>query len=120
MDPASSDSRDKTMRNAVKLIDRAIEYHRDYYGYTWYGKLRRRLSRCLLPNNRSGYYISALYMLTKLLYVANVCGQFFMLNTFMGPNFNIYGFQVIDNAYKVRSCCNLCNIAQNCCINAYK
>lgn len=95
MDPASSDSRDKTMRNAVKLIDRAIDYHRDYYDYTFLGRLRRRVSRCLLPNNRSGYYISVLYMFIKFLYVANVCGQFFLLNTFLGPNFNVYGFDVI-------------------------
>jgi hypothetical protein len=95
MDASSAESRDKTMRNTVKLIDRAIDYHRDYYDYTFLGRLRRKVSRCFLPTNRSGYYISALYMIVKLLYVANVCGQFFLLNTFMGPNFNIYGFEVI-------------------------
>ena len=95
MDPSNNDSRDKTMRNTVKLIDRAIDYHRDYYDLTFIGRIRRKLSRCFLPNNRSGYYISALYMFIKLLYVVNVCGQFFMLNMFMGPDFNIYGFQVI-------------------------
>lgn len=97
MDPSSSESRDKTMRNTVKLIDRAIDYHRDYYDYTFLGRLRRKISRCFLPTNRSGYYISALYMFVKLLYVANVCGQFFLLNAFMGPDFNIYGFQVIKD-----------------------
>jgi innexin len=95
MDASSSESRDKTMRNAVKLIDRAIDYHRDYYDYTFLGRLRRRISRCFLPNMRSGAYISILYMFVKILYLANVCGQFFLLNAFMGPNFNIYGFEVI-------------------------
>lgn len=100
MDASSSESRDKTMRNAVKLIDRAIDYHRDYYDYTFIGIIRRKISRCFLPNNRSGYYISALYIFTKLLYVANVCGQFFLLNAFMGPNFNIYGFEVLRDLIK--------------------
>jgi len=99
MDQSSSESRDKTMRNSVKLIDRAIDYHRDHYDLTWLGKFRRKISRCFLPTNRSGYYISALYMFVKLLYVANVCGQFFMLNTFMGPNFTIYGLEVIRDMY---------------------
>ena len=62
---------------------------------TFFGRLRRKISRCFLPANRSGYYISALYMFVKLLYVLNVCGQFFLLNTFMGPDYNIFGFQVI-------------------------
>lgn len=103
MDPSSAESRDKTMRNAVKLIDRAIDYHREYYGYSFLGRMRRSISRCLLPNNRSGCYISALYMLTKLLYVVNVCGQFFLLNLFMGPDYNIYGFQVINDLIKGRN-----------------
>jgi hypothetical protein len=95
MDASSSESRDKAMRNTVKIIDRAIDYHRDYYDITFLGRLRRKLSRCFLPTNRSGYYISSLYMFTKLLYVANVCGQFFLLNLFMGQGFNLFGFDVI-------------------------
>ena len=100
MDPSSAESRDKTMRNAVKLIDRAIDYHRDYYDYSFIGCVRRRIGRCFLPNNRSGYYISGLYMITKLLYVLNVCGQFFLLNAFMGHNFNVFGFDVIRDLVK--------------------
>ena len=100
MDPSSADSRDKTMRNTVKLIDRAIDYHRDYYDYSIFGRMRRKISRCFLPTNRSGYYISALYMTVKLLYVANVCGQFFLLNLFMGANFNMYGFYVMRDLFR--------------------
>jgi hypothetical protein len=100
MDASSAESRDKTMRNTVKLIDRAIDYHRDYYDYTILGRMRRRISRCFLPHNRSGYYISCLYILIKLCYVANACGQFFLLNLFMGANFNLYGFEVIRDLIK--------------------
>jgi len=100
MDQSSPESRDKTMRNTVKLIDRAIDYHRDYYDATFLGNLRRRVSRCCLPNNRSGYYITALYIIVKLLYCFNVCIQFFLLNIFMGPGFNFYGFEVIRDLIK--------------------
>ncbi|CAF0781405.1 unnamed protein product [Brachionus calyciflorus] len=99
MDQSSVDSRDKTMRNAVKLIDRAIDYHRDCYDYSFLGRMRRRISRCLLPNNRSGYYITALYIFVKFLYLLNVCGQFFLLNAFMGHNFSMYGFDVIRDLF---------------------
>jgi hypothetical protein len=102
MDASSSESRDKTMRNTVKLIDRAIDYHRDYYDYTCFGRMRRRLNRCFLPANRSGYFISALYMIVKLLYLINVCGQFFLLNAFLGPKYNIYGFDVMRDWFNGR------------------
>lgn len=99
MDQSSADSRDKTMRNAVKLIDRAIDYHRDYYDYSILGRLRRRITRCLLPSNRSGYYIAVLYIVVKILYLFNVLGQFFLLNAFMGHNFSMYGFDVIRDLF---------------------
>lgn len=102
MDQASSDSRDKTMRNTVKLIDRAIDYHRDYYDHNFLGRVRRRICRLLLPKNRSGYYITTLYVLIKLLYILNVVGQFFLLNNFMGKNYNLYGFEVIRDLVQGR------------------
>ncbi|RNA18499.1 innexin unc-9-like isoform X6 [Brachionus plicatilis] len=97
MDQCSAESRDKTMRNAVKLIDRAIDYHRSNYDQSLLGRLRRRFTRCFLPNNRSGHYISSLYMFVKVLYLVNVLGQFFLLNAFMGHNFAMYGFDVIGD-----------------------
>ena len=99
MNPSDGDSRDKTMRNAVKLIDRAVDYRRKYYDISFLGLMRRKVGRCCLPSFRSGYYICTLYMLVKLLYILNVCGQFFLLNLFMGPDFNLYGFQVIRDAF---------------------
>lgn len=96
IDSGNTEAREKSIRTIVKLIDRSIDYNRDWYDYSFFGKMRRMLNRCFLPlYKRTGSYISTLYMIVKLLYVANVCGQFFLLNAFMGPNFNIYGFDVI-------------------------
>jgi innexin len=95
MDASSSESRAKSLKGAVRFVDRAIEYHRDYYGRSCLGRLRRQINRCFLPHASSGAYIMILYMTVKVLYVLNVIGQFFLLNSFMGDNFNIFGFQVI-------------------------
>jgi hypothetical protein len=37
-------------------------------------------------------------MLVKLLHVANVVGQLFLLNVFLGQSFHIYGLDVIQQA----------------------
>jgi len=102
MDASSSDSRDKTMRNCVRLIDRAIDYSRDYYDSSRFGRCRRRITRCLLPTFRSGNYISMLYIVVKVLYVVNALGQFLLLNAFMGQKFYLYGFDVIQDLVKGR------------------
>jgi hypothetical protein len=100
MDQTNTESREKSLRTIVKLVDRSIDYGRDWYDYSIFGRLRRMLNRCFLPlYKRTGSYLSTLYMIIKLLYVANVCGQFFLLNAFMGPNFNIYGFHVIRDLW---------------------
>ena len=96
MDPSSPDSRDKTMRNAVRLIDRAIMYRREY-DMSFFGRLKRRISRCLLPEHRSGSYMSMLYIVIKVLYTFNAVFQFLVLSSFMGQNFYSYGFDVIGN-----------------------
>ena len=100
MDQTSTESRDKSIRTIVKLVDRSIDFGRDWYDYSFFGRLRRMLNRCFLPiYKRTGSYLCTLYMLIKTLYLFNVCGQFFLLNAFMGPNFNIYGFQVIRDLW---------------------
>jgi hypothetical protein len=103
MDAASNESRDKVMKNTVRLIDRAIDYHRDYYDMSLFGRIRRQVNRCCLPPNRSGYYISVLYIFIKLLYIGNVMLQFFILNSFMIPGFGLFGVQVIQDLIKGKS-----------------
>jgi innexin len=98
MDATNTEAKEKTVRNAVKLIDRAFDYHRDQPDYSCLGKLRRKISRCLLPKKTSGSYITVLYIMVKMLYLLNCFGQFFLLNRFMGDNFNIFGFQLIRDA----------------------
>lgn len=94
---SSSESRDKMMQKVAVFIDRIINYSRDYNETSGFGRMRRRITRCFLPTNRSGYYIIWLYIGVKILYAINVFSQFFLLNAFMGPKFNLFGFEVIHN-----------------------
>ncbi len=101
MDHTNAETREKSIRTIVRLVDRSVDNTRDWYDYTFCGRMRRMLNRCFLPiYKRNGSYICTIYMLTKLMYLANVCGQFFLLNAFMGPDFNIYGFQVLRDLFK--------------------
>lgn len=45
---------------------------------------------------RYGNYLVVLYLFVKLLYIANVIGQIFALNAFLGQNFSLYGIDVLS------------------------
>jgi hypothetical protein len=101
MDETNAESRRKSIITIVKLIDRSIDNGRNWYSYDCVGKIRRMFNRCFIPciYKRANSYLSTLYILIKLVYLFNVCGQFFLLNAFMGPNFNMYGFHVMRDLY---------------------
>jgi hypothetical protein len=42
-----------------------------------------------------GNYLVILYIVIKLLYIANVIGQLFMLNAFLDTDFNMYGINIL-------------------------
>ena len=46
---------------------------------------------------RFGNYMTILYIFVKVLFVANVIGQLFILNWFLGRNFNMYGIRLIQS-----------------------
>lgn len=48
----------------------------------------------------NGSYITVVYMLTKLLYLANSIAQIFVLNVFLGFNHNSHGFHVLKDITK--------------------
>ena len=51
----------------------------------------------LLFLSRFGSYLVLLFLFTKLLYIANSIGQFFLLNVFLFKRFNLYGFYLLGN-----------------------
>lgn len=51
---------------------------------------------CCVCGKRFGNYLMVLYLLVKLLFLANVIGQLWLLNEFLGQDYNMYGVHVID------------------------
>jgi hypothetical protein len=94
MDQSNSESREKSIRTVTKIIDRSIEINRNWKDASNFGRLRHWVNPL---KKESGKYITVLYFITKFIYIASICGQFFLLNAFMGANYNIYGFQVISD-----------------------
>lgn len=63
-------------------------------------KLKLLVVRYLLfGRSKSGRYLTTIYMLVKLLYVANVVGQFFVLNSFLGTDYKLYGLDVVRDLW---------------------
>lgn len=64
----------------------------------WSLSLKHTLSRLLFPTfgRHRGNYIVTLYLLVKLLYIANVVGQLYMLNALLGASYHSYGVDVIN------------------------
>ena len=48
-------------------------------------------------DSRFGSYLIMLFMLTKLLYIANSIGQFFLLNQVLFPGYSRYGFSLLGD-----------------------
>ena len=59
--------------------------------------MKHCLSRtvCFMCGRRRGNYLVSLYLLVKLLHLANVVGQLFVLNAFLGQSFHLYGIDVL-------------------------
>ena len=55
----------------------------------------KRALFCLCGTRRMGNYLTSLYMVVKLLYIANIVGQFFLLNEFLGTDYKLYGVQML-------------------------
>ena len=64
----------------------------------WSLSLKHTLSRVLCPafGRHRGNYLVTLYLLVKLLYIGNVIGQLYMLNSFLGASYHSYGLDVIN------------------------
>ena len=93
----SPDNRARTIRYLVKHMDRCLSNQRDSRGHCCV-KLRHILSTklSLLCGRRYGNFLVAVYFLVKAMYIANAIGQLFLLNEFLGTDYNVYGFQVLE------------------------
>lgn len=52
---------------------------------------------CRLCGTRFGNYLVILFMISKILYIANAIAQLFILNMVLGTDFNNFGFELMEN-----------------------
>ena len=85
---SDSDDRDKTLRYMVKHM----------------GRFLNDLNRKILVSNKLkqfwlvvyGNYLLIAYLIVKCVYIGNVLGQLFLLNKFLGTEYHLYGFEILE------------------------
>jgi len=84
---ACPDSRDKTLRYMVKHMGRFLrEVSRKYKLYSKWKRLWWRFY---------GNYLAWVYLFVKILYLANIFLQIYLLNSFLGTSYTWYGIDVL-------------------------
>ncbi|XP_029655089.1 innexin unc-7-like [Octopus sinensis] len=78
------DEKDKIAKHVTRYIDNYLDHQQ--IAKTIFGRLG-----CFT----SGRYVSILYLITKLLYVANTVVQLVLLDSFLGSEYGMYGFKMI-------------------------
>ncbi|KAL3855097.1 hypothetical protein ACJMK2_014327 [Sinanodonta woodiana] len=93
----SPENRTRTIKYVVRHMDRCLDNQRESR-HTCCVSVRHFLSAKLsiLCGKRYGNFLIGVYFMIKILYISNVIGQLFLLNAFLGIEYNIYGFQVIE------------------------
>ncbi|KAL4217045.1 hypothetical protein ACF0H5_023501 [Mactra antiquata] len=92
----SQDDRKELIQNLSSTLDKWLATQRQYQ-HTVFNRILARFSRivCLICNKREGNCLTALYMCTKVLYLLNIIGQFFLLDAFLYSDYSNIGFEWI-------------------------
>ncbi|XP_052799420.1 innexin unc-9-like [Mya arenaria] len=93
LDPVS---RQELVENIAAHIGKWLNAER-VYKWNRISVVGSKLARfcCLFCSKRNGTYLSGLSTAVKLMYVANVIGQIFLLNAFMAMDYSVYGFDIL-------------------------
>ncbi|KAL8587752.1 hypothetical protein ACOMHN_020970 [Nucella lapillus] len=94
----SPEVRMRTIKYVVRHIDRCLDNQRESR-HRCCVTLRHILSAKLsvLCGRRYGNYLLSVYFMMKVFYISNAIGQLFMLNAFLSTDYNMYGFQVLED-----------------------
>ncbi|KAH3754631.1 innexin unc-9-like [Dreissena polymorpha] len=94
----SPENRVRTIKYVVRHLDRCLDNQRESRS-TCCVSLRHFLSAKLsiLCGKRYGNFLVGVYFIVKILYITNAIGQLFLLNEFLGQDYNLFGFQVLDD-----------------------
>nr|BCO10879.1 Limax innexin 10 [Ambigolimax valentianus] len=96
----TQDKRDEKMEHMAVFIDKWLTTYTQYK-YNVFTRFRDKFSRVMFCfGKHSGTYLNGLYMFVKLLYMANVIGQFFLLSSFLDLNFWMFGLSAMKTLNK--------------------
>jgi len=89
-------SKEKTMEYLVRQINRYVTSQKEYVTRFSFS-IKTVISKvcCRMCGRRHGNYLVVLYLLIKVMYIANSLCQLFLLNSFLGTNYHFYGIEVI-------------------------
>lgn len=89
--------RDKTLRYVVNSVEKYLLVQREY-GDGCGVRLKRAASRyCfVIGGKRHGNYLMVSYLIIKSLYLANIIGQLFLLDQFLGIDYHMYGAHIVS------------------------
>ena len=95
---AYTDRRNPNLTYMVQHMDRYLTSSKGLKD-TWYARCKNCSARnlFLFCGRRYGNYVTVIYLIIKLLYMANVIGQLFMLNAFLGDGYHVYGYTVLKS-----------------------
>ena len=93
---AYMDKRSPNLDYMVRHVDRYLSTSKEHKSTCW-GRCKKFTARyCFIfCGRRYGNYVTTLYLTIKTTYLANVVGQLFLLNAFLGDDYHLYGFEVL-------------------------
>ena len=85
------EKRQEKLSHAAAFMHRWLQTY-SMYKFNAIARFREKASRVFFCfGKRTGTYLTGLYMFVKILYVANIFGQFFLLSAFLGLNYWTFG-----------------------------
>ncbi|ESN99000.1 hypothetical protein HELRODRAFT_154179 [Helobdella robusta] len=101
IDAEHVDKRNSTLEYMAHQMDRYLS-SQNIYKTECTLSLKHLFTRicCKICGRNYGNYLVTLYISTKILVLINVIGQLFLLDTFLGIDFHIYGLQVLASALR--------------------
>ncbi|CAF3382677.1 unnamed protein product [Rotaria socialis] len=98
------ESRDRIMSYLIVNIERYISARAQltrHHIQKRFSYIRRFFQLCFFCSNRHyGNYLVIVYFLVKLMWLVNALAQLFLLNAFLGNEYYLFGFEVIEKLFK--------------------
>ena len=100
---AYTEQKEKAIQFITRSMDRYLRGTKRYKDETCMTICKHHMSKnfCIVCGSRRfGNYLVSLYMVTKIFYTTNVIGQLFLLNSFLGTSYHMYGYEVISSVFR--------------------